>query len=374
MVKLSAGGAHTCAVTPNGAAKCWGLNNRGQIGDGTSGEELKRLVPTQVSNLTSGVATIASGGGHTCAHSWTEQMECWGSNEFGQIGDDRSGSENDRLVPIDVHVDTHFPIAIASGGEHTCAITGKGIPKCWGSAWAGQIGNGTMGLGAFKPFPVAVANITSGTTAIAAGLEHSCALTSAGGVKCWGYNEFGQIGDGFDGLANNRIVPSQVSNLLSGVTAIAAGGFHTCALTSAGAVKCWGDNDYGQIGDGKGGTMANTLVPAQVSNLISGVTAITAGGNHTCALTSAGAVKCWGKNEFGQIGDGTSGYMNNRLVPTQVSGLTSGVVAISAGGAHTCALMSTGTVKCWGLNESGQVGDGTSGNNRLVPTQVVGFP
>src|SRR5205823_3213591 len=156
---------------------------------------------------------------------------------------------------------------------------------------------------------------------------YSCALTSAGGIKCWGDNGWGQLGDG---TTTERHRPVDVSGLAGGVAAISAGGDHTCALTSAGGVKCWGHNVFGQLGDG---TTTDGHAPVDVSGLGGGVAAIAAGGCHTCALTTAGGVKCWGDNTDGELGDGTT---TERHAPVDVLGLAGGVAAVSVGALHTC--------------------------------------
>jgi len=216
-----------------------------------------------------------------------------------------------------------------------------------------------LGAMALKPGPRTAANTLGGISAVTAGGLHTCALMTANGVMCWGDNTDGQLGDG---TTTQRLKPVAVSGLSSGVAAVAAGSNHTCALLTTGGAKCWGYNRYGQLGNGTatGATEPNPT-PVDVSGLQSGVVAIAAGGAHTCALLDTGGVKCWGWNRRGQIGDGQdcSTSQCRRLVPTDVTGLSSGVVAIAAGVYHNCALLSTGSVKCWGQNDAGQLGAST---------------
>jgi alpha-tubulin suppressor-like RCC1 family protein len=236
--------------------------------------------------------------------------------------------------------------AIVAGERHTCALTTNGGVKCWGNNHDGQLGDGTR---KDRVTPVDVKGLTSGVTAITAAWRHTCALTSAGGMKCWGNNHDGQLGDGTN---NDSPVPVDVAGLTSGVSAISARWRHTCALTSAGGVKCWGGNHDGVVGDG---TRTDRSAPVEVVGLTSGVKALASGWRHVCVLMTDGNAKCWGSNHEGQLGDGT-GVDQKR--PVDVAQIPSGIVAITAGGQHTCAL-TRGSVTCWGENEDGQLGDGT---------------
>jgi len=297
-----------------------------------------------VKGLTSKVTQISAGYAHTCALTSDGGVKCWGDNVYGQLG---GGTDEYSLTPVDVKGLTSKVTQISAGGNHTCALTSGGGVKCWGYSGDGQLGDGTDG---YSLTPVDVKGLTSKVAQIDAGAYHTCALTSDGGVKCWGDNGDGQLGDGTDA---NRSTPIDVKGLTSKVTQISAGGNHTCALTSDGGVKCWGDNEEGQLG---GGTDEYSLTPVDVKGLTSKVTQISVGGNHTCALTSDGGVKCWGNNLYEQLGDGNDEYS---LTPVDVKGLTSKVAQIDAGAYHTCALTSDDGVKCWGDYLYGQLGDGT---------------
>ena len=204
--------------------------------------------------------------------------------------------------------------------------------------------------------------LPSGTAVVSAGLTHTCVVTTAGGAKCWGDNVFGQLGDG---TTVDRVVPTDVPALTSGAAAVSAGFRHTCALTTAGGAKCWGSNFVGQVGDG---TTTDRSEPVDVTALTSGVAAVSAEILYTCAVSTAGGAKCWGRNG-GKLGDGTT---TDRTTPTDVVGLTSGVAAVAARHLHTCALTTAGRLKCWGDNFFGQLGDGTT-TDSSTPVDVLGF-
>ena len=333
---LAAGGNQTC-ILDEGGAKCWGENSAGQLGDGTIED---RKTPAAVTILAEKISAIAVGYTHTCALTAAGEAFCWGSNlaELSGAG---------KLAGFK---------ALTVGSMHSCGLTAGGGVMCWGGNSFGGLGDGTTET---RPAPVDVVGLTGDVTAVSAGVDFTCAVQK-GGAKCWGSNDTGQLGDGSYASSPS---PVNVSGLESGVTAVAAGVFHACAWKEAGKAWCWGENMVGELGDGTG---QNSPLPVKVSGFEGGVKTVVVGGSHTCALTAAGGVKCWGNNEYGQLGDGTT---TGRNAPVDVVGLTGGVAAIAAGGSHTCALMSSGAVKCWGLNDSGQLGNGTTHNSN-TPVEV----
>ena len=359
---ISAGSRHTCALTSAGAVKCWGNNEEGQLGDGST---VNRQSPVVVSGLTSGVQAVSAGGDFTCALTGNGAVHCWGANDQAQLGD---GTTTRRLTPVAVSGLSSGAQAVSTNGAHSCALTGSGNAKCWGRNWVGQLGDG-VGLERWTPVSVSTGHLAGTIREIRTGSEHTCVVTTAGGAKCWGYNAYGELGSGsLSPWYSDQ--PVSVVGLSSGVKTIEPGLYLTCALTTAGAAQCWGWNERGRLGMGSFDNLGKTFAsPVPVSGLDSGVMSISAGGGHNCVLMTSGAVKCWGSNDQGQLGTGTT---PSWISPVGVALLNSGVRSVSAGGAHTCALTESDTVMCWGANDSGQVGDGST-TNRLVPTAVIGL-
>ncbi len=363
--------------------KCWGDNFNGQLGYGYSPTNQSSPVnvcavgasaPCSGSNLLSNIVTTAEGSNYTCALTTSGGVDCWGGDGSGQLGNGPTLTGN-QTIPTIVCAGGSTPCtsnlssitAISGGSLHVCALTSGGGVKCWGSNSSGQLGNGTQSSSS-SPVSVCAGGVSSpcatdlsGIVQIAAGGTHTCALTSSGGVKCWGNNSSGQLGNG---TTTNSLTPVTVSGLSSGVVSIARGTQSTCALTIGGGVKCWGANSSGQLGNG---TKTSSSTPVDVTGLSSGIVSIARSGNAVCALTSSGGVKCWGENSDGQLGDGTK---TDRTTPVNVcavgsvspctGNLLSDIVMITEGSSSTCALTSSGAVDCWGSDSSGELGNGTT--------------
>lgn len=343
---ISSGTGHSCAIGRQGALFCWGLNDFGQIGDGTTEN---RLNPTQVTAIGLGVKEVSVGAKHTCALTSAGGVKCWGANEsilFGPHGQLGNGTTKDSPLPVDVLGLTSGVMSIGVGSFHSCAIQANGSAYCWGANFSGQLGDGTL---VDRSIPVAVVDL-AGAKLVRGGGGHTCALTTGGSVRCWGYNGDGAVGDG---TTTNRQVPTQVSGLASGVADLAVLFYHSCALKQTGALVCWGDNAFGEIGDG---TNTDRPVPTNPSGLNTGVLAIGSGSNaaHSCA-TSGGIVYCWGLNDNAQIDNSRV----NRVKPIAIASAPTTASELSTGIMHACSRTTNDQLWCWGNNFSGQLGDGT---------------
>lgn len=252
--------------------------------------------------------------------------------------------------------------SIAMGSRHACALTDNGGVKCWGWNFFGQLGDGSADDG---PTPVDVIGLGSGVDAIEAGRDHTCALTDQGGVKCWGGNDVGQLGDGSNDQSDE---PVDVQGLTSGVEAISVGDDHNCAVLSGGDLHCWGANGGRKSGVSAG---ASYNTPQDADLVDFPVQSVVAGGGHTCAISETGAMYCWGSNSAGQIGDGTHG---GERLPTEVAGLAPGVEQMALGGSFTCALKTDGVVTCWGYNVRGQLGQGSNEGPEICTSSLLLVP
>lgn len=418
-IAIDAGGNTTCALLDDGAVSCWGAGGYGQLGNNTTANT---NTPQDVASFPGNkdAISIAVGSLHACVLLTDQNMSCWGNNLFGQLGDNTT-SNSTTPVLVQPMNGTANPVALTLNNLHTCALLDDGNAACWGHGYYGALGTGLPE----SSTPVAVSVVPSPMTDLDAGAWHTCGVLNNGSVACWGDNSNLQVGsssqaaeptatfiqgygpnqpaavvrsgvshtcavdtsgdircwgEGTDGqLGNggtsNSLLPVNVT-LPTGATAIdvAPGIFHTCALMTNGSVMCWGDGTYGQLGVGWGTTSSTT--PVYTSSLGSSArsaVAITSGGAHTCALLDDDSVVCWGWNGYGTLGTGS---FTNMLVPTYVQSLSSGssttATSIDAGYGHTCAVTNNGAL-CWGWAESGQLGDGQTLYNQATPQTVGTF-
>jgi alpha-tubulin suppressor-like RCC1 family protein len=262
------------------------------------------------------------------------------------------------VTGLDAHV-----ASVSAGSTGACVVKTDSSLWCWGDNSNGELGDGTKTL---RAAPVVVTGFsTGGAASVSAGYTyHTCAVKTDGSLWCWGYNWCGQLGDG---TKTDRSTPVMVTGFSSGVASVSARGSFTCAVKTDGSLWCWGENYYGQLGDG---TITQRLTPVMVTGLSSGVAAVATGGEHTCAVKTDGSLWCWGWNQFGQLGDGTK---TNRSTPAVSPGLSAGVASVAAGEASTCAVKTDGSLWCWGSNQDGWLGDGTK-TDQSTPQQIPAAP
>ena len=383
---ISAGGAHTCATSTIGRTYCWGNNQDGQLGNGlmTAGSRGDSFpVPTVAQVAFESVA--AGSDSHTCALSALHTAYCWGTNDYGKLGIGSSSPDQctPSLFPCStrpMQVVTGIAFSqITAGGNHTCAI-GNEVGYCWGYNASGQLGLGTT-VGPEDcggvPCSTMPAPVIGGLSfaLITAGALHTCGLTTGGIAYCWGRNDRGELGDS---TLIDKSAPTPVAGNLS-FSMLSAGDEFTCGVTVAGALYCWGWDAVGQLGDSAGA--GTSSIPIRVSSNLTFAN-VTTGIYHACAVTTIGAGYCWGVNADGQGGYDPSGSGTVSRKPLLVGGgLT--FQTIAAGGYHTCGLTTTGTAYCWGSVKDGQIGNGsTRGPDTcssgfacaLLPSKVLNQP
>jgi alpha-tubulin suppressor-like RCC1 family protein len=391
-IDVEVGAFHVCIRrASDGAAMCWGSNRVSEVGDPTATEV---LVPELVPG-TAGMQHISVGHRHTCGVSSTGSVQCWGKGEDGQLG-----QGNTTTATVTTATGIAGATAITAGGRSSCAIV-AGVVRCWGYNEYGQLGNGNYsnvaapgmiavsnavdvalgsaggcalgdtglvqcwgilaaGDGTFSSSTLAQPSMVTSATALAVGFYHVCAIVD-GAVQCWGDNEFGELGRGTRDVVS---VPTAVT--LPGVAAeVEVGSSHACArLSNTGDVYCWGHNAYGQLGIG---THTASFVPAKVTTGLTGIVGLAAGFDRACAWNASNA-RCWGSNAAAVLGTGTSSYDQPSPVPVT----TTGIKAMALGGRHTCVITSTNAMSCWGGNNKGQLGDNTTVDSGAPKTVAVG--
>ena len=354
---LSAGKDHTCAATPDGKVACWGSNSHGQLGD------FDGAIPDRA-RYTPGIAdaiSVGAGDQHTCAVIEGGTVRCWGRGDSGQLG--HGSPVTSQPVPGTVTGIT-TATQVAAGTSHTCALLADGAVECWGSNADGQLGDPTV-VGS-TIVPTAVVGLTDAVS-IGLGARHSCAVRSTGTVVCWGRGTSGQLGDG---LGTSSGVPVTVSGL-SGVEFVDGGDDYTCSTSTfatAAQARCWGENSFGQLGNG---TLTDSLTPVTPTGMISLTGRVEAGEAHTCTgRQGTSAARCWGLNLNGQVGNGSTTFFSTVSTPAAVPSVTT-EAGVTVGSSHSCARMEDATVRCWGDDTNGQMGDGAIVQQALVPVIPV---
>lgn len=318
--------------------------------------------PLPISSITEDILSYEAGTNFTCVLLSSRKVKCWGTNDLGQLGD---GTNISSTTPVEV-LNLENVSKITLGWKHACALLLDGGVKCWGDNNSGELGRGFTNPSGGMATPDYVSGLNSGVSDISSGSaksEHTCALI-ADSMKCWGMNSWGQLGDG---TQISRRIPTDVLGLGtgSGVIKLVPSRYSSCAVLSGNRMKCWGENTYGQLGNSNLGVDSLTPVDVILSGLASNESVIDAGQgeDQVCLLTDKGSVYCWGRDNYGQLGDGTIG--GNIAQPT-ISLLTSGVKQLSVGRYHSCVIMeSDEEARCWGLNTFGQLGQGNTTNSAV---------
>ena len=359
---LSLGASPACYTT-NGSVYCWGSNSQGQLGrdPNDAGDPVTRsAVPLVVPGL-SNVTAVAAGANHTCILKSDTSVHCFGQSGAA-IGNISSGIT---YQPIQVLTGA---ASITAGGNHSCAVMTNGSVRCWGNGWSGELGNGAAGSSAT---PVQALDGSDPALAVSAGTSHTCAVLQSGIVKCWGSNTYGQIGYGyqFDRTSPTTVIASVGGSqaTLTDAVSVSAGGSHSCAVTSAGAAYCWGGNMYGELGAAATSSGEFIAVPvmsaAGSTTPVSNAAGISTGTYYSCLLRTIGTVACFGDNSRGQVGNGDSGTSANN--GPQAVGTVASAQVVTTGSDFACAA-SASTIWCWGNSSAGRLGNGVTATSNVA--------
>jgi alpha-tubulin suppressor-like RCC1 family protein len=359
--QVSPGHIHTCGVTTNNLAYCWGLNNEGQLGNNSdTGPEscFDRPCSTRPVAVVGGLLfrQVSAGGEHACGVTTANRAVCWGRNAHGQLG---NGAFKDRSRPGAVTGGLRFR-QVSAGGFHTCGVTLDDRAYCWGRNDQGRLGDGT--IGGERPVPVVV---TGGLrfSQVSAGDDHSCGVTTTNRVFCWGSNQWGQLGEGRSVFESPT--PLAIASGRRFVRVSTGRDFRrafSCAVTTDDRAFCWGNGRLGQIGDGRRFLRFTPRAVIGQHRFLE----VVAGGSHTCGVTTANRGFCWGVNNAGQLGDGTTEILTAE--PSPVAGGRAFRQA-RAGAFHSCGVTTANRAFCWGSNFNGALGDGTT-TDRFTPVPV----
>ena len=366
---LALGMDHSCALLDDGSVHCWGAATRGALGYGnleTIGDD-ETVATAGAVKVGAKVVALSAGSHMTCALTTSGTVRCWGLGDWGQLGYGNGTDVGDDETPAsagDVDVgDTVVEIAV--GHAHTCARLMGGRVRCWGYG-DGRLGYGNVGLIGDDEPPSSAGDVDVGGTvvALAAGGVHTCALLATGTVRCWGLGNQGVLGYGDTETVGDDETPAERGDVDVGgpVKQIVAGAQHTCALLTTGAVRCWGYGGAGRLGYGNEKNVGDVSTPAAAGDIDLGglATALTTNGDHTCALLTSGKVRCWGDGSDGKLGYGNTLDVGASASPAAAGDVSlAGVpVAIAAGRMHTCALFASHAVRCWGRGAEGEIGYG----------------
>jgi alpha-tubulin suppressor-like RCC1 family protein len=316
--------------------------------------------PSKTIDVGGAAKELGAGENHDCAALTSGAVKCWGANDSGQLGNGSLAPSKSGVSVSGIDGIAASAKAVAAGYAFSCALLTSGAVRCWGANDSGELGAGSTLAESATPLGVAgIDGTAAAATAIALGDGHACAIVADGSVRCWGANDYGQLGAA---IAVKSAVPVTVGGLGAGAkaVAIAAGEGHTCAVLQTGGIKCWGRNDEGQLGNGNYTPGTKPVAVVGIDGMKASASSVALGTFHSCALTSTGIVKCWGANYAGELGSGSS---TGEPTPVDCVVLKGAGVAqaISVGDSFSCALLSTGTVRCFGLNNAGQLGKGVAG-------------